>query len=82
MEVEVTVIFNQPGSDPVPEYVNEQHVAAATGLSRKTLQEWRYRGGGPPFIKLSETKRGRVRYHWPTVLAWFASRARTNTGGY
>lgn len=64
------VIRKMDQPSPSPEFVDEQFVSAETGLSRKTLQDWRYRGYGPPFHKLSDGPRGRVRYHWPTVKAW------------
>lgn len=83
MEVQVAIITKAAQSTlPAPEYVDEVYIAAAIGLSRKTLQDWRYRGGGPPFIKLSAKKRGRVRYHLPTVMTWLNSQQHFNTSTY
>jgi hypothetical protein len=40
------------------------------------LQDWRYRGGGPEYLKL---KNGRIRYEGSAVLAWKAQRRRRTT---
>ncbi len=39
-------------------YLNEKEVSEMTGISRSTLQHYRWKGGGPKFIKLG----GSVRY--------------------
>jgi len=41
-------------------------VAAALGMSNLALTQWRYRGGGPPFIRVGR----RIRYRWTDVQAW------------
>lgn len=47
-------------------YATVAEVAAYTGFKIKTLYNYRYRGGGPPF-----TGKGRgVRYPWDGVDAW------------
>ncbi len=33
--------------------LDEKQAAERLGLQRKTLQRWRWRGEGPPFVKLS-----------------------------
>lgn len=43
----------------------------------KTLQAWRSRGGGPPFIKVGRL----VRYDPQDVEAWIASRRVASTSG-
>jgi predicted DNA-binding transcriptional regulator AlpA len=35
-----------------PDFLSEADVAKRTGLSRRTLQGWRHRGGGPKWTKL------------------------------
>lgn len=47
-------------------------VAAYLGgdFSEKTLANWRSRGHGPKFIKLSSGRGGSVRYRWADVNAW------------
>jgi predicted DNA-binding transcriptional regulator AlpA len=45
-----------------------EEVAKIVGLSRKSLERWRYeRDGGPAFIKLAHMT---IRYRWGTVRAW------------
>lgn len=56
---------------------DEKTEAARLGFSVRTLQMWRLRGGGPPFIKL----RSAVRYDPLAVDAWMDSQARHNTSG-
>lgn len=53
----------------------EREEAARLRLSMRTLQAWRTKGGGPPFIKLGKA----VRYNPAEVDAWLAGQARTNT---
>lgn len=36
----------------VPNLLNEAQAATYLGISPKTLQQWRWRGDGTPFIKL------------------------------
>ena len=52
--------------DPDACYLPEQ-LAAYLQVSAATLQDWRYRGGGPEYLKL---KSGRIRYEGHAVLAW------------
>ena len=47
-------------------------VAEWLGLSKGTLNTWRCRGEGPPFIKLNGTAQGRVRYVVGAVIDWLA----------
>jgi transposase-like protein len=39
-------------------YLCEKHLARKWGISFRTLQKWRWRNTGPPYIKIG----GRVRY--------------------
>ena len=61
--------------DPDACYLPEQ-LAAYLQVSVATLQDWRYRGGGPDFLKL---KNGRIRYEGSAVLAWKARVRRRTT---
>ena len=45
--------------DPSP-LIDEPALAAKLGVSRSTLQSWRYAGRGPRFIKLGRIVRYRV----------------------
>lgn len=55
--------------------LNEAEVAEMTGLSKRTLQAWRYRGGGPPFIKLGRA----VRYRKSDIVEWINEQAVRST---
>ena len=61
--------------DPDACYLPAQ-LAAYLQVSEATLQDWRYRGGGPDYLKL---KNGRIRYEGSAVLAWKARRRRRTT---
>jgi hypothetical protein len=37
--------------------LNENQAAEFLGLSVRTLQAWRVRGGGPPYVKIGRTVR-------------------------
>ena len=53
--------------------LTETEVAKLLGLSPRTLQAWRYRGGHtPPFIKVGRS----VRYRRADVLSWLRERQR------
>jgi len=45
------------------------------GISRRTLELWRWNGKGPPYVKLG----GRVFYRPVDVEAWIASNLRHRT---
>jgi predicted DNA-binding transcriptional regulator AlpA len=53
----------------------EREEADRLNLSVRTLQAWRTRGDGPPFVKLGRA----VRYNPGVVDAWLATRARSHT---
>ena len=52
----------QFGSDHPDRLVNEKEAAGLLGMSVRTLQNWRVRGGGPKFAKLNGAVRYRVRH--------------------
>lgn len=53
----------------------ERELAVALGISRRTLQGWRWRGGGPPFRRLG----GAVRYDPAEVRSWLDAQRRPST---
>lgn len=57
------------------DFLTERDVAALLAISTKTLQRWRWLGGGPPYRKLGHA----VRYRRADVEAWADSAARTST---
>ena len=56
--------------------LDEQQVAHQWGLSVRALQNWRYRGGGPPFVRIS---RNCVRYSVQALEKWISERVATST---
>lgn len=48
------------------------------GVTRRTLEDWRYRGAGPVFVKVG---RRATRYRPTDLEAFVQGGARTNTGG-
>jgi hypothetical protein len=55
--------------------VDERAAAAALGISHRTLQSWRVRGGGPTYIKMGRS----VRYDIAQLEAWARARERAST---
>ena len=56
-----------------PEFADDKAISELLGLSRETLQQWRWRGEGPPWTKAGR----RVLYRLADVRAWMAARTRT-----
>ncbi len=63
------------GRPPIADYLPETTLAEKLGISRRTLQAWRGKGGGPPFVKVGAA----VRYRWRDVEAWLDEQTRANT---
>lgn len=47
--------------------INEREAASFLGYSIRALQNWRYRGGGPRFVKVSARS---VRYRLKDLIDW------------
>ena len=56
--------------------INEQEAATFLGYSVRALQNWRLRGGGPVFVKVSARS---VRYRMSDLTAWVEVRLRVST---
>jgi hypothetical protein len=56
--------------------MHEREAAALLGYSPRALQNWRLRGGGPVFVKVSERS---IRYQHSDLMAWIAGRRRART---
>jgi predicted DNA-binding transcriptional regulator AlpA len=56
--------------------LNEIEAAKALGFSVRALQNWRVRGGGPVFVKIS---RRSVRYRRRDLLTWIEAHCCANT---
>lgn len=56
--------------------INETEAADFLGYTVRALQNWRLRGGGPRFIKVSGRS---IRYRRKDLIAWADNRLRSNT---
>ncbi len=56
--------------------MNEREAAGMLCYSVRALQNWRHRGGGPKFVKVSARS---VRYRRRDLLAWIDARTIANT---
>jgi predicted DNA-binding transcriptional regulator AlpA len=55
----------------LPTLLDTPAAANVLGIGRRTLEDWRRRGTGPPFVRLSAT---RVRYSLDALVAWLGER--------
>lgn len=56
--------------------LSTKEVAEVVGLTDQTLRQWRMRGEGPPYYRVGDGRRYRVRYDIEKVEAWLAERER------
>ena len=54
--------------------LDERRAAAALGVTPRALQEWRRRGGGPQYVRISKRC---IRYMPEELQKWAAERLRT-----
>jgi predicted DNA-binding transcriptional regulator AlpA len=55
--------------------LTEAQVADGMSISPRTLQQWRYLGGGPRYLKIGSA----VRYRPEDVAAWLAQQTKAST---
>ncbi len=60
---------------PIRQRLTERDAADELNISFRTLQQWRVRGIGPPYLKLGRS----VRYDADVLEAWLAAQSRTST---
>ena len=72
-------------ADPSGRVAGEQHpdsllrqeeAAALIGVTARALEGWRYRGGGPKFVRISSRC---VRYRRSDLMDWIENRIRAST---
>ncbi|SFT93221.1 helix-turn-helix transcriptional regulator [Sedimentitalea nanhaiensis] len=56
--------------------VDEREAASILCYSVRALQNWRHRGGGPDFVRVSSRS---IRYRRADLFAWIAQRTVSNT---
>lgn len=54
------------------ELLNNQQVASILGVKPNTLEIWRHKGKGPPFVKLGRHPSSPIRYQRSRVMRWIA----------
>ncbi len=60
---------------------NEQ-TASLLAIKPNTLEIWRHKGKGPPFLKLGDTPQAPVRYLRSKVVEWLGQRSFASTSEY
>jgi hypothetical protein len=56
--------------------ITESDAAQFLGYTTRALQNWRVRGGGPRFVRVSSRS---IRYRRRDLIAWVDERLRVNT---
>ncbi|MRG73926.1 helix-turn-helix domain-containing protein [Alphaproteobacteria bacterium HT1-32] len=59
--------------------INEQEAARFLGYTDRALQNWRLRGGGPAFVKVSKRS---IRYRVGDLLDWISAKTIRTTSEY
>ncbi len=76
----LAVSLEEPGGRPIPEHpdalIYTVEAAFLLGLSPRTLEALRLRGGGPPYIQVTPKA---VRYRRRDLDAWLDARRRKST---
>lgn len=62
-------------NDP-DQLLTEKEAASLICYSQRCLQNWRLRGGGPKYVKVSARS---IRYQRRDVIEWIEERKRNNT---
>ncbi|MFC2153440.1 helix-turn-helix transcriptional regulator [Actinomycetota bacterium] len=58
----------------VKRLLSTKEIAKAFGLTDQTLRQWRMKGEGPPYYRVGDGERNRVRYDAEKVKAWLTDR--------
>jgi len=67
--------MTQIDTDP-DQLLTEREAASLICYSQRALQNWRLRGGGPKYVKVSARS---IRYQRRDVVEWIESRKRVST---
>lgn len=63
-------------ADHLDRLMNEQEAAEFLSYTQRALQNWRVRGGGPKYIKVSARS---IRYRRRDLIAWVDERTYSNS---
>ena len=67
--------MTNPTPSPIKQLHDEKTEAQRLGFSVRSLQAWRLRGGGPPYMKIGAN----VRYNPDLTDAWLNDQIRAHT---
>lgn len=56
--------------------INEREASAFLGYTTRALQNWRQRGGGPLYVRVSGRS---IRYRRRDLVVWIEARLKTST---
>ncbi len=62
--------------------LDNEAAASLLNVRPNTLEIWRHKGKGPPFIKLGDAPQAPVRYLRSAVMAWVEERSFASTSAY
>lgn len=60
--------------DQYPAMMSSAEVAEYMGVDKARLAQWRHKGGGPPYVKVTPSQQGLVRYPREELRVWVAER--------
>jgi predicted DNA-binding transcriptional regulator AlpA len=69
-------VSSLPDVDFFERLIDERTAADFVGYSPRALQNWRLRGGGPRFVRVSARS---IRYRRRDLIQWAEQRLRSNT---
>ena len=70
-------VSTHPSETPEPDlYLTEARAGEILGVNPRTLQQWRLRGGGPRYVRISSRC---VRYRYRDLTQWMEDRLRSST---
>jgi hypothetical protein len=62
--------------------LTSKQAAALLRIKPNTLENWRHKGKGPPFIKFDDTPQSPIRYRRSVVMEFAARRTFKSTSAY
>ncbi len=68
----------ESGDDP-DQLLRQEQAALMLGLTPRCLENWRHRGGGPSYVRISARC---IRYRRSDLHEWVEARLRTSTSDY
>ncbi len=79
-KTQTAALTDEPAGRPIPDHPDSlllpAEVALMLGVSVRTLEGWRLRGGGPAFVQISARA---CRYRRSILAAWITARVRKST---